>query len=118
MRAHPWPGNVRELEHWIESAVVLSPDGRISASPWRRGDTGHDGGHPQTPGQLAAVKRAPPEPRAEEASAAVSLPLGLSMDDAVARYAEATIDACEGNKTEAAKKLGIGRNTLARLLRR
>jgi Nif-specific regulatory protein len=40
------------------------------------------------------------------------------MDDASARYAEAVVAACEGNKTEAAKKLGIGRNTLARLLRR
>ncbi len=40
------------------------------------------------------------------------------MDDAIARYAEATVEACEGNKTEAAKKLAIGRNTLARLLRR
>ena len=25
--AHGWPGNVRELEHWIESALVLAPDG-------------------------------------------------------------------------------------------
>jgi Nif-specific regulatory protein len=40
------------------------------------------------------------------------------MDDAIARYAEATIDACEGNKTEAARKLAIGRNTLTRLIRR
>jgi DNA-binding NtrC family response regulator len=48
----------------------------------------------------------------------VGLPLGLSMDEASARYAEATVEACEGNKTEAAKKLGIGRNTLTRLLRR
>ena len=35
-----------------------------------------------------------------------------------AAYAEAVVEACEGNKTEAAKRLGIGRNTLARLLRR
>ena len=32
LRAHTWPGNVRELEHWIESAVVLAPDGRIGTT--------------------------------------------------------------------------------------
>ena len=31
IRAHSYPGNVRELEHWIESAIVLAPDGRITA---------------------------------------------------------------------------------------
>ncbi|WP_237244838.1 helix-turn-helix domain-containing protein [Sorangium cellulosum] len=33
------------------------------------------------------------------------------------RYVEAMVRACEGNKTEAAKRLGVGRNTLARALR-
>jgi Nif-specific regulatory protein len=55
------------------------------------------------------------EPPAEPS---VDLPLGLSMDEATARYAEAVVAACDGNKTEAAKRLDIGRNTLARLLRR
>jgi Nif-specific regulatory protein len=118
LRAHAWPGNVRELEHWIESAIVLAPDGRVTGSPWRRHDTG----------QFPALKRVeavtmgetpkPPAQPAPSAEPQVKLPLGLSMDDASARYAEATMEACEGNKTEAAKKLGIGRNTLARLLRR
>ena len=31
LRSYPWPGNVRELEHTIENAVLLSPDGRITA---------------------------------------------------------------------------------------
>jgi Nif-specific regulatory protein len=105
IRAHAWPGNVRELEHWVESAVALSRDGRIGAEmlPPRRGDTA----------QLAAVKRAAPVPADQ-----VGLPLGLSLDEATARYAEAVVTACEGNKTEAAKRLQIGRNTLARLLKR
>jgi Nif-specific regulatory protein len=128
IRAHTWPGNVRELEHWIESAVVLSPDGRLAAHPWRRTEPTPipslskrllDEGKPApaaaravTTGDPGRVPQTPPE------VPSVSLPLGLSMDDAIARYAEATIDACEGNKTEAARKLAIGRNTLTRLIRR
>ncbi|MEI8255246.1 MAG: tetratricopeptide repeat protein, partial [Deltaproteobacteria bacterium] len=39
LRSHSWPGNVRELEHWIESAIALGPDGRVTAAqlPARRG---------------------------------------------------------------------------------
>jgi Nif-specific regulatory protein len=109
IRAHPWPGNVRELEHWVESAIALSRDGRIGAEllPMRRTITQ----------ELPAVKRQA-EPAAAPSPRDVALPIGLSLDEATARYAEATVTACEGNKTEAAKKLGIGRNTLARLLKR
>ena len=70
-----------------------------------------------TRGRSPRRARAEPPP-APPRRASVALPLGLSLDEATARYAEATVEACEGNKTEAAKQLGIGRNTLARLLRR
>jgi Nif-specific regulatory protein len=112
MRAHAWPGNVRELEHWIESALVLSPDGTIGAAPWRRAEVTPTAPDPRAP--TPAVGPVAPGVVGE----VVGLPLGLSMDAVAARYAEATVDACDGNKTDAAKRLGIGRNTLARLLRR
>jgi Nif-specific regulatory protein len=107
IKGHGWPGNVRELEHAIESAIALAPDGRVRAAhmPGRRMDTG----------SFPVLKRAP-EPAAIEGE--VKLPIGLALDEATARYAEAVVAACEGNKTEAAKRLGIGRNTLARLVRR
>jgi Nif-specific regulatory protein len=105
IRSHAWPGNVRELEHWVESAVVLSPDGVLHGSPWRK---------------EGAAKRTSQEPgsRRGDGKPQVGVPLGLSMDAAGAFYAQATVEACEGNKTEAAKRLGIGRNTLTRLLRK
>ncbi|WP_437609092.1 sigma-54-dependent Fis family transcriptional regulator [Sorangium sp. So ce834] len=102
LRAHTWPGNVRELEHWVESAIALAPDGRISA------------------GHLPARRRggAPPQAAAgPEGDDQVALPLGLTLDEVTRRYVEAMVRACEGNKTEAAKRLGVGRNTLARALR-
>ncbi len=108
IRAHSWPGNVRELEHWIESAVALAPDGRLTAShlPARRMSREGSGPAPQP-------AAAPPPPAEGE----VGIPLGLSLDEASRRYVDATVRACEGNKTEAARRLGIGRNTIGRALR-
>jgi Nif-specific regulatory protein len=90
---------VRELEHWIESAIVLSPSGVIRAShlPVRR-----------SPGERT-------ERSGEGAGAGV--PMGLALDEATRRYIAATVTACDGNKAEAARRLGIGRNTIARLLK-
>ena len=118
IRAHTWPGNVRELEHWVESAVVLSRDGLVTAPPWRRRRAGPAsnpvlGEEPSYDGAVAG-----PLPQTPAGKAAVEIPLGLSMDEVSMRYAEAVVAACDGNKTEAAKRLDIGRNTLARLLRR
>jgi len=91
LRRHAWPGNVRELEHWIESAVVLAPDGVLRAEnfPKDDGPVVNDG----------------------------SLPVGLTLAEAERRYVERTLEACGGNKAEAARRLGIGRNTLGRLIK-
>ncbi len=106
LRSHDWPGNVRELEHWIESALALSPDGRVRADmlPVPRVRA------PESSRSSSA--RPPPPPRG------VEIPLELSLDDAMRRYVEATLDACEGNRSEAAKRLGVGRNSITRWLKR
>ena len=94
LRAHDWPGNVRELEHWIESAVVLSPRGLID------------------------VEHFPRRKGAPSAEAGGALEPGLSLEEMNRRYVEATVDQCGGNRTEAARRLGIGRNTVGRILGR
>ncbi len=91
MAAHRWPGNVRELEHAIERAVVLC-DGAV----W-----------PEHLGLL-------PAPASERPTDGVTLPLGLSLEEAGRRYCEAVLGAAGGNASEAARRLGVGRNTLAR----
>jgi Nif-specific regulatory protein len=96
LKAHEWPGNVRELEHWVESAVVLAPDGKIGAAHLPRSRT--------------AIASAP-------AGNPGLIPLGLSLDEATRRYVAATVDACDGNKAEAARRLDIGRNTIGRILK-
>jgi len=119
IRAHTWPGNVRELEHWIESAIALAPDGRVTAAhlPARRMEA------PAAPSppiaRAAPDASAPPDAPEEPALAGdVAIPVGLTLDEAIRRYVDATVSACDGNKTEAAKRLGVGRNTIGRALRR
>jgi len=100
LHRHRWPGNVRELEHAIERAVILA-DSATSIEP-------HHLGLPTTDA------RSTPN---GETSHQIVLPLGLTLDEAASRYARATITACDQNRSLAAKRLGVGRNTLARKIR-
>jgi len=93
LRAHSWPGNVRELEHWVESAVVLAPDGKIA------------------PRHL-------PSPRRKARSRGLTMKPGRPLDEVTRAYVEATVEACDGNRSKAAEVLGVGRNTVTRILKR
>jgi len=88
LRAHAWPGNVRELEHAVERAVILAPGGEV---------------------------------RAEDLPPEVRPPSGAdtkrSLGDMEREHILMTLDACGGNQQEAAKRLGIARNTLWRKLK-
>ena len=46
------------------------------------------------------------------------IPLGMTLDEATKRYVAATLEACDGNKAEAARRLEIGRNTIGRMFSR
>jgi len=93
LQAHSWPGNVRELEHCVESAVVLAGDELIRAE------------HLSLPPGEAAT-RTPHE----------GYPAGLPLAEVQRRHIVRTLQACDGNRSRAARMLGIGRNTLARKL--
>lgn len=141
IRAHSWPGNVRELEHWIESAIALAPDGRITTAhlPMRRREVNSAGLHASSgaPASVSLPRAAPANAAvagpvaaalpanttqvatsAASAAGDVALPIGLSLDEATRRYVEATVAACDGNKTEAARRLEVGRNTITRALQK
>jgi DNA-binding NtrC family response regulator len=88
---YTWPGNVRQLQHVIERLSILAPGGRIDE---------------------AAVKEAieASEPRGEQASE--------SLADAETEQIRRVLSATGGNKSRAAKILGIERKTLYRKLER
>ncbi len=124
LRAHDWPGNVRELEHWIESAVVLAPDGELRDAhlPQLRSAPIHaapqPAGWPSAPSAVSAQESAPESPSSTASAQpdSVTLPLGLTLAEASRRYVEATVAACDGHRSEAAKRLAIGRNSVTRTL--
>ena len=94
-RAHDWPGNIRELEHVIERAIILCTSNIISVNDLPDSVL-HDPRHVPT------------------ATPAVSYPSAettrqpLTIEEALVKAG--------GNKTRAAKLLGISRWTLYRKL--
>jgi DNA-binding NtrC family response regulator len=92
LRAHGWPGNVRELRNVLERAVVLSPPGTLEIEALGSG-----------------AGEASPEGDAQ-------LPFPASIQDIVRAAARAMLGLTAGNKSEAARRLGISRPRLQRLL--
>ncbi len=90
---HSWPGNVRELRNAMERALVLSPPGTLSSD------------------ELSL------ERDAGNASPAVGpLPFPADLATITQAAARAMLDVTNGNKSEAARRLGISRPRLNRLL--
>jgi DNA-binding NtrC family response regulator len=90
-----WPGNVRELEHTVERAVLLGKGPSL--------------GLKDLPSQFAATRD-----NALPLTEAVSR--GYTLRDLEREYIINIIKNTSGNKTEAAKILGVDRTTLYRKL--
>jgi two-component system response regulator HydG len=91
---HPWPGNVRELENAVERAVVLA--------------LGEYVGERELPPTLAGGE----ENRPEGGFA------NLTLEELERRAILDALEAAGGNKSEAARRLGITRKTLHAKLNR
>jgi two-component system response regulator AtoC len=106
LRQHAWPGNVRELRNAIERAAVISTQSTILPEDL-------------PPSLLAALRPARAQP---SAPAPAPAPGGVPPDSPAnlqaemkslerARILEA-LRLCDGNQSEAARRLGIPRRTL------
>jgi DNA-binding NtrC family response regulator len=88
MEAYSWPGNIRQLQHMMERLTILAPGGRIDA---------------------AAVQDAIEQMDSREHASD-------SLADTEAEQIRRVMSATSGNKSRAAKILGIERKTLYRKL--
>jgi two-component system response regulator HydG len=91
LRLHRWPGNVRELRNAIERALVLSPANTLRVE------------------ELGIFHT----PTAREDG---PLPFPADLDTVARAAARAMLELTGGNKSEAARRLGISRPRLQRLL--
>lgn len=98
--AYRWPGNVRELRTAIEHAVVLCRGEKIASRdlpPWVRAN--------------AAEPSAPPTQAVEPAA-----PTDLTVKQAEKQLIIRALKQTDGNRSEAARMLGISRRSLYRKL--
>jgi DNA-binding NtrC family response regulator len=104
--AHTWPGNVRELKNAIERAALLSGGGTILATHL-----------PPEVAEAQAQTTVVVAPQSAIAGngdrgPAVVLRVGISAEDAEKELMRSTLGHTGGNKTRAAKILGISLKTM------
>jgi DNA-binding NtrC family response regulator len=88
---YDWPGNVRELENVIERSLVMAPGETLDASDIR----------------LDMTLR----PRAA-VGGEFTLPAGMSLDQYEQEIIKEALKKADGNKSQAARMLGLTRNAL------
>ncbi|MEO5925232.1 MAG: sigma-54 dependent transcriptional regulator [Bryobacteraceae bacterium] len=91
LTAYHWPGNVRELENVLERSILLAPKPRLEAEDVRiesgqRSKAAVDGDH--------------------------FLPAGMTLDEYEQSILREAIKRSNGNKSQAARLLGLTRNAL------
>ncbi len=98
LQEYPWPGNVRELRNAIERMVVLSRNRRITLR--------------DIPVDIRERKRTGPVP-----VVAADGGSPMSMEDAERNMIRRALEVAKGNRSEAARMLGISRRTIHRKLK-
>jgi two-component system, NtrC family, response regulator HydG len=98
LEAHPWPGNVRELRNVMDRAVLLARGGVIRSPDLRLGDQ--------------APRSSPPG-----VHAAAGLPPTLSLKEVEALHIRRVLAHTGGHMGEAARILGVHRNTMTQKVR-
>ncbi len=98
MAAHSWPGNVRELANVVERAVVFAEGDCLEANHLPPHLLGEDDSAPRLPG----------------GDAVIPIRVGSTLRDVEDLLIRKTLEATEGDKTLAAKILGINPRTVHR----
>ncbi len=102
LRLQPWPGNVRQLQNFVERLTILSDGPVISSAEVERELGRHLGVAPE------GLRGQETDGKAEDAFPALELQRGEAERTALA----GALQRAGGNRTMAAKLLGISRRTL------
>ena len=120
LKSHDWPGNVRELQHCVESAVVLAEFDLLTEEDFQIYSRGKESVRLETPNLL--------RPQALKVSNAMG-DLGEVMGSSARTFRSneesrqkteliQSIRQAKGNKSEAARIMGIPRSTLVSQLKK
>ena len=90
---HSWPGNVRELENAVERAVILADENK------------------QIEADLLGLAPLAPKVKSLEAEEGANLEIE-TIEQVEKLHIEKILKKCDGNRTHAAKKLGLNVRTL------
>jgi DNA-binding NtrC family response regulator len=103
LRAHDWPGNVRELRNAVELVCLLRPGRRVGLADLpeaiRRGAT------IRGEGSMSSQEKG-----------VVQVRLDAALDEIIQQVLEAALAAEGGNRSRAARRLGISLRTVQRYL--
>jgi len=92
-----WPGNVRELKNALETMVVLASNDMLKAE--------------DIPANILSSVRTAPQPQPV-------ISAGMTLEEAEKELIKNTLALVNGNRKEAAKRLGIGERSLYRKIER
>ncbi|MBI3126221.1 MAG: sigma-54-dependent Fis family transcriptional regulator [Candidatus Tectomicrobia bacterium] len=102
LAGYDWPGNVRELENTVERAVVLSRGEILSAE--------------DLPPSIIRALKAPDERPFPPETPVLTIPVGTPLAEIERRVILETLRQAGGDKSEAARQLGIATRTIYRKL--
>lgn len=101
LKKYPWPGNIRELENELERACVMAGEGSTVSVRC-----------------LSQKITQEPDNKLEPCATCGPLTLQEAINQLEERMVREALDACLGNKTHAAQRLGLSRQGLINKLHR
>ncbi len=102
LKSYPWPGNVRELENVIERASHLAKGQMLLPE--------------HLPEAFQTYQNRPVN--VPEKDRSVTVLLDMALEEVEETFIRKVLVSLDGNRTQAAKMLGIGRSTLQRKLKK
>lgn len=117
MQMYHWPGNIRELKNMMERCILL---GKPPADYWREMQADHSGQPVVSVAEKAMSKKEETTEKgsditeSEPCTSSEIYPLDWPLKEVEKAHIQKVVNAHDGNKSAAARQLGVARKTLER----